>query len=70
MAMSKERQGEIALLHLKSKVRRSGVSVGENTVRQVHSSAKEIGISPEEAMEFFEILARELFEETFHKTKK
>jgi hypothetical protein len=67
MAMSKERQGEIALLHLKNKVKNDGIRIGGNTLRQIHATAKELGIRPEEAVEFVETLTRELVEQTFGK---
>ena len=65
--MSKERQGEIALLHLKNKVKKDGIRIGENNLRQIHATAKELGIKPEEAVEFVETLIRELIDQTFGK---
>lgn len=67
MAISKERQGEIALLYLKNKLRRDGVTIKPNMQRQTGNEAKELGISPEEAAEFAEMLVRELMEEAFPK---
>lgn len=63
--MDEKRKGEIALLFLKYKLRRDGVRVGQNTKREIGNTAKDIGITPEEAMEFAEIMTRELVDETF-----
>ncbi len=67
MAMSKERMGEIALLYLKKKLRREGLNLKPNMQRESANEAKALGISPEEASEFLEILATELFAEAFPK---
>lgn len=69
MAISKERQGEIALKYLKNKLRRDGVTIKPNMQRQTANEAKDLGISPEEAAEFAEMLVRELVEEAFPKKK-
>ncbi len=67
MAISKERQGELALLYLKNKLRREGVTIKLNMQRQTANEAKELGISPTEAAEFAEILVREIVDEAFKK---
>lgn len=61
------RQGEIALLLLKDKIRQSGIKLSLNTRREIGNTAKTIGISLEEATEFSEILVRGLVEEAFPK---
>ena len=67
MAITKERQGELALMHLKSKLRREGITIKPNMRRQTANEAKELGISHEEAAEFAELLFREIVEEAFAK---
>jgi type III secretion system FlhB-like substrate exporter len=65
--MDKKRQGEIALLYLKNKLDNDGVILSSNMKREIANTAKSIGISLEEAMEFVEILVREMVEKTFPK---
>ena len=67
MAISKERQGEIALLYLKNLIRKEGVTIKPNMRRQTANMAKELGISLEEVAEFTEMLVREIVEEAFKK---
>ena len=67
--MDEIRKGQIALLYLKNNVREEGVRLTPNMKRQIGNTAKAIGISVEEAMEFAEIMVRELVEETFAKPK-
>lgn len=69
MAISKIRQGELALLYLKNKLRRDGVTIKPNMQRQTAQEAKELGISAVEAHEFAEILVREIVEEAFTNNK-
>lgn len=64
MAMSKERQGELAILFLKQQLRNEGIRL-KDMKRRVNSEASQIGIPTKEAQEFVEILVRELVEETF-----
>ena len=59
------RKGQIALAYLKNKLREEGVRLTPNFRRQVGNTAKAIGISTEEAMEFTESIIRELVEEAF-----
>ena len=61
------RKGQIALAYLKNKLREEGVRLTPNLRRQAGNTAKTIGISSEEAMEFVEGIVRELVEETFAK---
>lgn len=63
------RKGEIALAYLKHKLREEGIRLTPNLRRQLGSSAKAIGISTEEAMEFAEDMIRGLVEETFAKVE-
>jgi len=64
------RKGQIALAYLKNKLREEGVRLTPNFRRQVGNTAKAIGISTEEAMEFAEGMVRELVEEAFAKPDK
>ena len=64
MAMSKDRQGEIALLFLKNQLRREGIRL-TNLKRRVNSEASQIGIPVKEAQEFAELMVRQLVDETF-----
>ena len=64
MAMSKERQGELAILFLKNQLRNEGIRL-KDVKRKVNSEASQVGIPAKEAQEFVEILVRELVEETF-----
>ena len=59
------RKGQIALAYLKNKLREKGVRLTPNLRRQAGNTAKAIGISTEEAMEFVEGIVRELVEEAF-----
>jgi hypothetical protein len=65
--MDKKRQGEIALLYLKNRFDNDGFRLSPNMKREIANTAKSIGISLEEAMEFVEILVREMVEKTFPK---
>lgn len=59
------RKGQIALAYLKYKLREEGVRLTPNLRQRVDNTAKAIGISTEEAMEFAEGIVRELVEEAF-----
>ncbi len=63
--MDEARKGQIALAYLKNKLREEGVRLSPNIRRQIGNTAKAIGITTEEAMEFAEGLVRELVEEAF-----
>lgn len=65
--LSKERQGEIALIYLKDKMRREGIKLSSSSRRDIGDTAKKLNIPVEEATEFAEILVREIVEETFPK---
>lgn len=65
--MQKARKGEIAVLVLKYKLSREGVRLGPDFRRDVGNTAKAIGISFDEAMEFVEEMVREQVEELFAK---
>ena len=65
--LSKERQGEIALLFLKHKLQRDGVMLSPSIHREIGNVAKALGISVEEAMEFAEMIVREHVEAMFPK---
>ncbi len=68
--MKEARKGEIALAYLKNKLREEGVRLTPNLRRQVGNTAKAISIPIEEAMEFAEIIVRELVDEAFAKSKR
>lgn len=63
--MDEVRKGQIAFAYLKNKLHEEGVRLTPDLRRQVGNTAKAIGISTEEAMEFTEIIVRELVEEAF-----
>ncbi len=63
--MNEIRKGELALLFLKLYMKQKGVRLTPNLKREVGNEAKAIGINAEEAIEFVEIIIRELVEETF-----
>jgi len=66
--LTKERKGEIALLHLKNRLKSEGIRLKPDMKRQILNEAKEIGIPAEEAVEFVEGLVREMVEEVFPPT--
>ena len=68
--MDDNRKGEIALAYLKNKLSEEGVRLTPNFRRQVGNTAKAIGISTEEAMEFAECIVRELVDEAFAPNKR
>jgi len=65
--LSEQRKGEIALLYVELKFKEKGVHIGANFKEQVAETAKKIGISFEETMEFIEGLMRAEFEKAFSK---
>jgi len=65
--MNDTRKGQIALLLLKHQLREKGIRLTPNFKRGIGNEANSIGISVDEAMEFAEIIVRELVEETFAK---
>lgn len=68
--LTEQRMGEIALLLLKMKFRTEGIRIGKNSRREIGNTAKEIGIPFEEALEFTEVLTKELMVETFSNKKE
>lgn len=67
--MDEARKGQIALLVLKKKLRDEGIRIKPDFRREAGNLAKDLGISVEEIVEFYESLIRELVEETFSKPK-
>lgn len=65
--MDEKRKGEIALLLVKNQIKEKGVRISQNLRRDIGNDAKNIGISTDEAMEFMELIVRELVEKTFAK---
>ncbi|MFZ2500463.1 MAG: hypothetical protein WAW90_00540 [Minisyncoccia bacterium] len=68
--MDTKRQGEIALLYLKDKLQSDGLKIQPDMRRQVLATARKLGISPEEAIEFAEILVRDFVEKGLAKLKQ
>ncbi len=65
--LTEERKGQIALLYVKEMKRKNGIDLKPNMRREIANMAKEIGVPVEEAMEFMEEIAREIFDEAFRK---
>ena len=63
--LTESRKGEIALAHLRMKIRKEGIRLKPDTKRQIANTAKELGISVEEATEFAELMVREYVDKTF-----
>ena len=63
--LTEQRKGNIAMLYLKHKLRSTGLRLTPNFKREVGNTAKSLGISYEEALEFAENLVRELVDEMF-----
>ena len=61
--MDPKRQGEIALMFFKYRLRKEEVHLTPDFKRQISNSAKAIGIATEEANEFVETVVRKLVEE-------
>lgn len=64
MEITKQRQGEIAYALIKAKAKKDGVRY-ELIKRELGQVSKEVGVSPEDLLEFMRILNLELHEETF-----
>ncbi|MCX6744678.1 MAG: hypothetical protein NTX82_04100 [Candidatus Parcubacteria bacterium] len=58
--LSKERQGEIAILCLKHILRKKGFLVNDQIKREIGNQAKEIGVDPEELKIFLRPLIQEI----------
>ncbi|HLM84035.1 MAG TPA: hypothetical protein VK254_02405 [Candidatus Bathyarchaeia archaeon] len=69
MEMSKERIGEIAYALIKAKAKKDGVRY-DLIKRELGQVSKDVGVSPEELMEFMRLLNLELHEETFKPPRK
>ncbi len=67
--LTEVRKGEIALMIFRMRIRMDGIRIGKNFRREVGNTAKELGISAEEAMEFMESMTQELMLETFANKK-
>ena len=65
MELTPERRGEIALAYLKHKLFRDGIKLSKDTSREIVNTAKQVGISEEEAVAFAEELTRELVDKVF-----
>ena len=65
--LSKERQGEIALAILKRKMHTEGIRVGPQVMREIPSLSKDLNISKDDLAEFFELMVRQMVDETFKK---
>ena len=63
--MDKKRKGEIAYLFLKRQMQKKGIPLNQNLKREIGNEAKSIGIDGNEAVEFTEILIRELVDDLF-----
>ena len=63
--MDEKRRGEIAVMCVRQKFMENGIRLSSNFRREIGNTAKQIGISTEEAMEFVEGFVRELIKETF-----
>jgi hypothetical protein len=63
--MTEERKGQIALLHLKRKLREEGIRLKPDMIRQIGNEAKALGITTEEATEFVEGIVREMVDVVF-----
>jgi len=68
--MDEKRKGEIALLWLKWKMKQEPLHLGKNLRRDLGNRTKDLGIELDEAMEFAEIMVRELVDDTFAQFKK
>ncbi len=72
MALNKKRIGEISYLFLKEIMRKRGLNtLNPNELkREIGNEAKKMGIETEEALEFNELITRELVEEMFSGVKE
>ncbi len=71
MALTKEKQGEIALAFMKEKFRKDRrIPDVESMKREIGNSAKKMGFSKEELYEFMILLIEELTEEFISEVKQ
>ena len=68
--MDNIRKGQVAILFVKHVFREKGIHFTPNFRREVGNEAKAIGVSFDEAIEFMELITRELFEEIFPTSNK
>lgn len=66
--MERVKQGEIALLIFKKRLREEGIRLKPSLKRDAGKEAKDLGISTEDFLEFAETMFRELLDEMFPKT--
>lgn len=66
--MEQKRQGEIALALFKLKLGEDGIRIKLDVRREIGDAAKKLGIPIDEAMEFYEIIVREMVEKVFAKS--
>ncbi len=65
--LSETRKGEIAIAILKLRLREEGIRVGPYIKRELPNKAKQLNIDAGELSEFFELMVREMVDETFKK---
>ncbi len=63
--MDPKRQGEIALKLVKYLMRKSGVTLSQDNMRQFGNVAKAIGVPVDELKQFAKPLMQELLDESF-----
>ncbi len=68
--MDEVRKGQLACMVLKYKLRKDGIRLTPALQREIANGAKSLGISKDEAIEFLEIIIRELVDETFATSKQ
>ncbi len=61
--MTEQRKGEIALLIVKRMIREKGLRLTPGLNREIANKAKQIGINPQDAVEFAVELYKELTDE-------
>lgn len=68
--MSRERMGEIALLYVQHKMKKDGIPVGPEAKRRIGQTAKDLGISTEEAVHFVAMLTHDFVSSTYPQIQK
>jgi hypothetical protein len=63
--MDTKRQGEIALQLVKHVMRKRGITLSQDNMRELGNTAKAIGVSVEELKQFIKPLIQELLNECF-----
>lgn len=65
MALSEQRQNELAMARLLLHYRENGVTLHPSEVkRSIHNMAKKLGVSPQEVAESSKIIYKMMYEET------